>query len=476
MRYVLLQRPQRLTMRTHRASVLNVWRTADVTAAREPELAPPQKEALSLRGRDLGDVHGVRLRWSAHMGREDTRVRAAQRVGKRVEARVDRVDRRRRVARRSETTTAAITALVFAADVAVAAVDGVPVVKQVVSVLARVLLLAEKVDKNRGALQDLSEKAQAFAQAIRSAQDRWQVNTLLSHALDKICSVAVSVKRLLESLAAKNRFSRVFGYAFTLPPHIEHLTRELSDTVQLFGVVALADTSCQTSTAVQLVRDDAHYDGEFRRLRHCDIQKGDLIYQLVSANGALALSSYHAEVDGRVHVVRYFERLRIAHGAGGSADGAGADLIERMAITERLLRQVSTVHNSHPYIAQLYGWNTDTGLNRFTVLKSGNGYRVALDYARTRPPSDRLEMMFKLLNACDHLRNLGIGWRPGKDSYAMQLMGPVGSLHGSMKKLEYSVQWEIPGRLWSPWIRLVSRFVVPGCAMSGSSIWSAPRV
>ncbi|EJD35260.1 hypothetical protein AURDEDRAFT_175683 [Auricularia subglabra TFB-10046 SS5] len=78
---------------------------------------------------------------------------------------------------------AALIALSLVTGVAREAVDGVPVVKQVIGVLSQILFLAEKGEKNREALRVLAETSFAFAEAIPKVLDGRQLEGALSDIL-----------------------------------------------------------------------------------------------------------------------------------------------------------------------------------------------------------------------------------------------------------------------------------------------------
>ncbi|EJD38084.1 hypothetical protein AURDEDRAFT_187854, partial [Auricularia subglabra TFB-10046 SS5] len=250
---------------------------------------------------------------------------------------------------------AALFALRVITVVAREAVDGVPVVKQVIGVLSHILSLAEKGDRNREALRVLAETSFAFAEAIKNVLDGQQLDGLLSDSLGTVLRIAQDVKPLMERHAAKNRFVRALEYAIALAPQIERLSGELSNAVRMLNLMVALDTNARVRAGNTIALENARYDGEFRLLRHCDVTKKELILEKFSWQGAATTKYHRAEVDGRVFVVRYSE--------GTQRQGATA--------YDRLLEQVSMVQTAHPNVAQIYGWSRGTRDERFTVFKAG---------------------------------------------------------------------------------------------------------
>ncbi|EJD38070.1 hypothetical protein AURDEDRAFT_172831 [Auricularia subglabra TFB-10046 SS5] len=134
-------------------------------------------------------------------------------------------------------TSSALAALSLVSDVARQAVDGVPVLKQVVGVLSQILSLAEAGDKNREALRVLAETSFAFAEAIPKVLNGQQLEGAIADSLEAVLKIAQSVKPIMVRHAAKNRFMRGLAYAFTLAPQIEHLSAELSNAVRMLHVL-----------------------------------------------------------------------------------------------------------------------------------------------------------------------------------------------------------------------------------------------
>ncbi|EJD46673.1 hypothetical protein AURDEDRAFT_164129 [Auricularia subglabra TFB-10046 SS5] len=64
-------------------------------------------------------------------------------------------------------SSAALTGLSLAANIAHEATDGVPVVNQILGVVLRIVILAEKVERDREALHSLAERSQKIAQRIQ---------------------------------------------------------------------------------------------------------------------------------------------------------------------------------------------------------------------------------------------------------------------------------------------------------------------
>lgn len=313
------------------------------------------------------------------------------------------------------TTSALLGAASAATSIAREAVDGVPLAKQVIGSIARVLELAEKADRNREALRALAEQALAFAEAIPAALNGQQLNPVLSHSLEKILKVAESVEALMTKHLAKVAILRAFAYAFTVAPKIERLVRELSDAVQIFGVIAQVDTNLRVHENKEITTENAQYNGEFRLLRHCDVTKLELINEDVSSGVGMTVKYHRARVGGEVLVVCYLEG---GDQASVMASPIPETALRRMEAYDRILERSSTVHRSHPHVAQLYGRSRAPLHSRFTVLKSGlvpaEAYiGNALGRNTTHMGlAESIAFIYKLVDALRHLESMGISWSP----------------------------------------------------------------
>ncbi|EJD38086.1 hypothetical protein AURDEDRAFT_187856 [Auricularia subglabra TFB-10046 SS5] len=192
-------------------------------------------------------------------------------------------------ARRGGGAGAALAALSLVFNVAREAVDGVPVVKQVVGVLSQILSLAEKGDKNREALRVLAVTSFAFAEAIPKVLNGQQLEGDVVDSLENVLKIAQSVKPMMVTHAAKNRFMRGLAYAFTLAPQIERLSAEVSNAVRMLHLLVALDTNARVRATNEIALENAQYDGEFRLLRDCDVTKKELVLKLSIPNASQAV-------------------------------------------------------------------------------------------------------------------------------------------------------------------------------------------
>ncbi|EJD33258.1 hypothetical protein AURDEDRAFT_177666 [Auricularia subglabra TFB-10046 SS5] len=215
--------------------------------------------------------------------------------------------------RQGGSTGSAVAALSLVSNVVREAVDGVPVVKQVVGVLSQILSLAEKGEKNREALRMLAETSFAFAEALPKVLNGQQLEGPIADSLEAVLEIAQSVKPIMARHAAKDRIMRALAYAFTLAPQIERLTAELSNAVRMLHLMISLDTNARVRAGKEIALENAQYDGEFRLIRDCDVTKKDLIFQTAHGDGTVVTKYHHADVDGRVFVVRCTEGAQQAY-------------------------------------------------------------------------------------------------------------------------------------------------------------------
>ncbi|EJD34777.1 hypothetical protein AURDEDRAFT_176172 [Auricularia subglabra TFB-10046 SS5] len=165
-------------------------------------------------------------------------------------------------------------------------------------------------------------------------------NMQTHRGLGIVVSVVQSVERFMKSHLAKGRVRRAISYVFTIPQQIERMDQELSDGLREFNVVALLDTNLRIRSGNQLADENARYNGEFRLLKHVEVDKFELILQEASEDGTLVLKYHCAEVDGRVVVVCYFETTPDAPGEG-EYEGDATNLLDRTLAHDRILAEIS---------------------------------------------------------------------------------------------------------------------------------------
>ncbi|EJD35254.1 hypothetical protein AURDEDRAFT_175678 [Auricularia subglabra TFB-10046 SS5] len=215
---------------------------------------------------------------------------------------------------------------------------------------------------------------------------------------------------------AKPKFRRALAYAFSVPQHVDRLSRDLADALQEFMVVALLDANARLNETQELVGNNVASDGEFRLFMHFEIDKLELLSQEGSEHGSLVVKYHRARVDRRILVVRSFE---------GSLDpephNAEGSLYNRTIAHDRILAEISSFKKSHPNVASLYGWNRGPVHERFTVLKSG--FIPAISFAQRNPLQSLEFASTAFKSAARYLQSIGITWCPGYDDVMLNDWG-----------------------------------------------------
>ncbi|KZV93922.1 hypothetical protein EXIGLDRAFT_691109 [Exidia glandulosa HHB12029] len=215
-----------------------------------------------------------------------------------------------------ETTTLAFR-------VAREAVDAVPIVKQILGAAVHISEFAEKVKKKRESMNELVEKVNIYAAQIgamvadRAASE--QTDGHIHHRLQRLYAVFMKVETFISSQASTaNPAFRWLRNNFVAPNTAEKLSRELQREVELFQIMIAVDIRFTLGDVTRNVASDSLYDGEFRRLRYCDVHKLATIAQTREA--CLTVTWARAEVDGKLMVVRYETLTR----GDAVPDGVGA--------------------------------------------------------------------------------------------------------------------------------------------------------
>lgn len=301
----------------------------------------------------------------------------------------------------------------LAVSLAREATDAVPVVKQTLGVAVRIMALAEKIDRDREALHALADRSLQLCRRVTNVMDGRTPDARILSSLERILAVFDKVEAFMKKHVARRSLHRAISYTLTVPQHVDRLTSDLENALQELVVVTLLDVNHHVHATQFSVDDGSRYAGEFRLLRHCEVDKLELIREdRDDSEGSNLVARYHrARVDGQNVVVRYF--------AGNSCqDSRGLysekqRFYERMISQDDILEELSTVHNSHQHIARIYGWSKGSIHDRFTVFKSA-GFRPLGSVMEHCPhkSATMLQFAFKLAGAARHLRAMGILWKP----------------------------------------------------------------
>ncbi|EJD39669.1 hypothetical protein AURDEDRAFT_171303 [Auricularia subglabra TFB-10046 SS5] len=241
-------------------------------------------------------------------------------------------------------------------QIAVAATDSVPIVKQILGVVARIVALAEKFEKDRDAVHSLAQKAKMMTDTIEAAVPKANPDGNLLISLEHLHTVLSSIQKWLEKHTAKPRFLKILSYLLTVSKDLDRLNQDLNTALSLFHLSAQIEASARK---------------RFCEIPDCNIDKLDLITEYADEDEPYTVKYCSARIEGlgRLYVVRYFEgnkRSNVDVRPGGMTY-----LQRRLAEHDEILEDISTFHKSHQNVARLYGQGLSSGDNQFTVMKSG---------------------------------------------------------------------------------------------------------
>ncbi|KZV95535.1 hypothetical protein EXIGLDRAFT_470358 [Exidia glandulosa HHB12029] len=275
----------------------------------------------------------------------------------------------------SHTTSSAVVTTLEAATAALKigreATDAVPIAKQILGAAANIFELAERIEKKRQAMFDLVLAAGDYAKQIDAAVAGRVLDVKMQRRLERLYTVFAKIEALMQKEAGpKSVALRTLRNVFVLPIKAESLATELEREMKLFQISGNIDTRLAIADTVRIVEEDSRYDGDWRRLRHGDVGGRQVICTYAVDDGVLTYAS--ARVDNVLMIVRYLDRP-----LGGGHDVSHycppLPLARRSSWTSypELLRRISTVHTSHPNIAQLYGIRGGSPDARFAAFRSG---------------------------------------------------------------------------------------------------------
>ncbi|EJD34788.1 hypothetical protein AURDEDRAFT_176182 [Auricularia subglabra TFB-10046 SS5] len=318
-------------------------------------------------------------------------------------------------AARTRTSGVSLSVLSLSAAIARGGADDVPIVGQVLGSVMGVLLLAERMDRTKEALQSLLNAARELAQSIGDILTDRTFGDQVSASLETLHRCEATAVQRIEQFGvrhgSKTSIGRLLCYAFSMPRELERLTWDMSTAVQGLLILAALDTNSRVHATYAAMLDDYRYCGQYRNLKDVEVEKLDIIHRDVSQNGDMVVKYHRARVDGRLLVVRYFEES--GPPASGIATPADATLYDRIAAHDRILEEVSTVRKSHRNVASLYGQGTSSHRARFVVLKSGfSPAYVAYENMSEGPGARIFTSALKILDAACHLQHFGITWEP----------------------------------------------------------------
>ncbi|KZV92360.1 hypothetical protein EXIGLDRAFT_718448 [Exidia glandulosa HHB12029] len=316
-----------------------------------------------------------------------------------------------------------------ALNVAGAAADAVPIAKQILNCAAQISAAAEKIQKKRDAMYTLVEKADIYATQINIAVAGRVLTASLERRLERLYSVFLKIEALVDAKAGgkNNALTRVWRNVVTKPSRAETLVVELEREIQLFQLLtglqlslvvdntarAVEDTARAVDDTARAVIADARYDGQFRVLRDCDIDKRNIIARCETDEGTVIWAS--ARVDRQLMVIRYLDSSSSAK----RNDGVVARVAQRRRTPyhEYLenVKKVSTIVGSHPHVVQFYGRHVQ---GPAAVFRSGTyplsehvRNMIATKGDIENSSAECIRLAYKILDASFHLNDIhGLTW------------------------------------------------------------------
>lgn len=296
----------------------------------------------------------------------------------------------------------------------------------------------QKIGRDREALRALAETVSKLSRRLKEVVGEKVPDPVLRPSLERLYKALEDVEEFTAKHRKRNKFLRMIHYASTVKDDVDRLKRNMDDAMaEIYGVALVSlnsyvgDMKLQVRTmelqvtAMQLqatamqrtIDENAQYDGQFRLLRSSDIAKLELLKEneVHTEDGKVVVRYHRAKVSQESLVVRFVlgtppEEPRVA----GPTERKPYDEMsfrERMAYHDEILKDISTVEDSHPNIAEIYGCGTDPK-KPFTLFKSG----FLPYFVLWRKPgsflTNAVHCTFKIQAAAAHLRTLGITWVP----------------------------------------------------------------
>ncbi|EJD46719.1 hypothetical protein AURDEDRAFT_164172 [Auricularia subglabra TFB-10046 SS5] len=187
--------------------------------------------------------------------------------------------------------SAALAGLGLTTQIALAATDGVPIVKQIVGVVARIVILAQEIEAHRDALHALAENARSMGRRVEAVAAEHEMEGEMLSTLESLYRVLSSVETLLAKHNAKPRFQKALSYVFTVKGQVDRLNQELSRAVQEFLLVAALDTNGR-------VKQNSRCIGKFRLLHDFEVDKLEVIAQDKRRDSLFNVKYYTARIEG----------------------------------------------------------------------------------------------------------------------------------------------------------------------------------
>ncbi|KZV98199.1 hypothetical protein EXIGLDRAFT_321374 [Exidia glandulosa HHB12029] len=167
----------------------------------------------------------------------------------------------------STTVSRVLAGTTLALKVAREATDSVSIAKQILGSAAHISEFAEKIEKNRKAMNDLIAKSAEYACHIDTIVAGRIVEGKVLSILKRLCSVFTKIEALVaEAAAVKNGVKRRLHNIFLAPKKASELSSQLEKEMQLFQLAMMLDVRLAISeTAEETLRaihENDLYDSE----------------------------------------------------------------------------------------------------------------------------------------------------------------------------------------------------------------------
>lgn len=311
----------------------------------------------------------------------------------------------------STLTSSALSGLSLTTGVARDVADGVPVVKQVLGLAARVVSLAQHIDKNRTDLHALADRAKRMDAAITAALGDREPDGHLLHRLEDMNATLRAIEQRFSKHVKRGRVRRMLEYIFTVQHEIERLQGEFDDRLSELQTASNIEASV-------VARENSRFIGEFRNIRHSEINLLRRIKTESWTNDGRTITYNLATCEGsnQMFIVRYVV-----------SSSRGEDTRRNIDRHEKILEELSFIQNRHPVLPYLYGRNNGPMNNRFSVLCTGNIRPLRDVFPEGRATLSILgPIVARLGDASCHLRTMGAAWvdtSPGIESIYLDKQG-----------------------------------------------------
>lgn len=272
-------------------------------------------------------------------------------------------------ARSSGSTT--LSATVEAIGIVNQVADCLPIVSDVLKIVWRIAVLAEKIERQRQALRDLVVKSQSLGRSIRAVVADAVPSVLLAESLNSIYRVLDEIEQFMQKHLAKSRFMRFLAYALTMAGHIEQLKEDLANASMEFLLVACLDTNARVA-ALRLPI--------IERVIYADLPSARCIvkHHAVLSNPTYSVPPSFQARSFTISIIRQTIRGYVMAPGGAAVSVVSAYLNEMLREKRTPLAALEK-----RYGAMIFSGDDEKPLRRLSVLKLGPVLTSATAFIRT---------------------------------------------------------------------------------------------